>query len=70
MEHDSGAIDTIKVDHQLGDSRIQEIVLEKHAARPPPPQRSLARSIAIVATCTAAMVVNVRPLVSWHRFAC
>ncbi|KAG8212823.1 major facilitator superfamily domain-containing protein [Butyriboletus roseoflavus] len=58
MEHDSDAIDAIKLDRKLGHSPIQEIIHEKHAAHPPSAQHSLARSIAIVATCTAAMVVN------------
>ena len=34
--------------------------IEKEKALPPLPQRSLARAIGIVATCTGAMVVNVR----------
>lgn len=58
MEHNTGVSDA-RSDRQFGHADIQEIVAEK-LAHPPPPQRSLARSIAIVATCTTAMVVNVR----------
>ncbi|KAF9219476.1 MFS general substrate transporter [Gyrodon lividus] len=58
-EHDSSVGD-VTPDRELGHSRSQEIAKEKDAPHhPPPPKRSLARSIAIVATCTAAMVVNV-----------
>lgn len=61
MERDSGASDATQVDRQSSHSlEIQEVTIEKPTAHPPAPQRSLARSIAIVATCTAAMVVNVR----------
>lgn len=60
MERDSDFSDATKLDRQLGHSEIQEITTEKRADHPPSPQRSLARSIAIVVTCTAAMVVNVR----------
>lgn len=60
MERDSSVSDA-RSDRQLGRSQSQELAVEKHhAARPPLPQRSLARSIAIVATCSAAMLVNVR----------
>ncbi|KIJ11533.1 the Drug:H+ antiporter-2 family [Paxillus involutus ATCC 200175] len=56
---DSGVGDA-PFDRELGHSRSTEIVQEKHAPRHPLPlSRSTARSIAIVATCTAAMVVNV-----------
>ncbi|KAH0833392.1 major facilitator superfamily domain-containing protein [Lanmaoa asiatica] len=59
MEYDSSVSDATKPDHQLGPSeQIEELVVEKDVAHPPSPQRSLARSIAIIATCTAAMVVN------------
>ncbi|KAF8836185.1 efflux transporter, partial [Paxillus ammoniavirescens] len=56
---DSGVGDA-PFDRELSHSRSREIVQEKHAPQHPLlPNRSTARSIAIVATCTAAMVVNV-----------
>ena len=59
MERISSVSDA-RSDRQLGHSDSQGLVVEKlQTARHPVPQRSLARSIAIVATCTAAMVVNV-----------
>jgi len=61
MEGDLSVRDA-EPDHQLGHVRGKELANDQlHAARPPLPKRSLARSIAIVATCTGAMLVNVRP---------
>lgn len=61
------SVSDAKPDRQLGHSRSQELAVEKIHA-PPSSQRSLARSIGIVATCTAAMLVVVRvsPLTSLH----
>lgn len=60
MERDLSVGDA-KPDRQLGHSRSQDLADEKHDVAPhPSPQRSLARSIAIVATCTGALIVNVR----------
>jgi MFS family permease len=50
------SVSDAKPDRQLGHSRSQELAVEKIHA-PPSSQRSLARSIGIVATCTAAMLV-------------
>ncbi|KAF8553993.1 MFS general substrate transporter [Imleria badia] len=61
MERDPSVSDATP-DRQLGHSQSQDLAiekLEKHdVPHHPSPQRSLARSIAIVATCTAGMLVN------------
>ncbi|KAF9223213.1 efflux transporter [Gyrodon lividus] len=57
-EHDSSSGD-VTPDREFGHPRSQETVHEKDLACYPPPNQSLARSIAIVLTCTAAMVINV-----------
>ncbi|KAH7884855.1 major facilitator superfamily domain-containing protein [Phlebopus sp. FC_14] len=49
-------------DRELGHSRSQSLndkAIAHQVAHPPPPKRSLLRSISIVATCTAAMVLNI-----------
>lgn len=60
MKHDRSVSDTIP-DSELDHARAKQLSVEKlHAPLDASTsQRSLARSIAIVATCTAAMLVNV-----------
>lgn len=59
MDHDCSISNAIP-DHQLGHSDTQKFPVEKPpVVRHPSSKRSLARSIAIVATCTGAMLVNV-----------
>lgn len=63
MERDPSVSDATRDDH-LARSQSEDIVVEKLEKHDPPrhssTKRSLARSIAIVATCTAGMLVNVR----------
>ncbi|KAN0101245.1 Major facilitator superfamily domain containing protein [Tylopilus felleus] len=59
MDHDCSISNAIP-DHQLGHSDTQKFPVEKPpVVRHPSSKRSLARSIAIVATCTGAMLVNI-----------